>query len=122
MLPENTTCKNLSEQAYVDAYIDAANDLVDYAFKSLDKIKAGDKDEFNNTITTRLAQFAKILSDNGTGFFVGDSATAADVAFFAVIDNYIKPVAKELVEGNEVIEAHRARVAALPNIAAYLKP
>ena len=85
------------------------------------KQKAGDKDEFNNTITTRLAQFAKILSDNGTGFFVGDSATAADVAFFAVIDNYIKPVAKELVEGNEVIEAHRARVAALPNIAAYLK-
>ena len=30
--------KNLSEQAYVDAYIDASNDLVDYAFKSLDKI------------------------------------------------------------------------------------
>ena len=53
-------------------------------------------------------------------FFVGNQVTIADLALFHMIDNFVKPLAGDVLRAHTTLENWRQRVAALPRIQAYL--
>jgi len=58
---------------------------------------------------------------NGEGFFFGDSFTLADANAFHILNDWTRPVAPDALKAFPALEAYRKRIAAIPQIAAYLK-
>ena len=67
-----------------------------------------------------LPGFDDLLEQNGTGFFVGDSLTHADVAVWDILDSMTTWVAGATLEGWPRVAAFHAAIAQRPRIAAYL--
>merc|ERR1712232_145282 len=110
---------NNVEAAQIDVVIDAAGDFGLGIFKSADeKFHSGDKSAAKQVFVQWLDNFEGLLKDND--FFVGNSVPIADFAVFNLLDNFAKPMFKDVLEEHKKIEAFRQRIAALPKIADYL--
>ena len=57
---------------------------------------------------------------NGNDYFVANKLSIADFCIFNVLDNFAKPLSGSQLEKREALESFRKRVAALPNVSAYL--
>jgi glutathione S-transferase len=67
-----------------------------------------------------LPGFDDLLEQNGTGFFVGDSLTHADIAVWDILDSMTTWVAGATLEGWPRVAAFHAAIKQRPRIAAYL--
>jgi glutathione S-transferase len=84
--------------------------------------RAGDLRE--NRLPKFLGYFDRVLKKNGTGWLVGRSRSYADLSLFQIVEGlrYAYPAAtKKLERKFPSLTELRDRVAARPNIAAYLK-
>lgn len=70
--------------------------------------------------TRYLPGFDDLLEQNGTGFFVGDALTHADIAVWDILDSMTAWVADAALDGYPRIAAFFAAIKARPRIAAYL--
>lgn len=74
-----------------------------------------------DTIKRHYDLFAAALARNGgDGWLVGDSLSWADIAFFGLVDNFARPLARETFNSHPVISAYVQRIKEHPRIAAYL--
>ena len=66
--------------------------------------------------------FAAALAKNhdGEGWLVGDSLSWADIAFFGLVDNFARPLARDTFNSHAAISAYVQRIKEHPRIAAYL--
>lgn len=67
-----------------------------------------------------LPGFDDLLAQNGTGFFVGDSLTHADIAVWDILDSMTTWVAGATLDGWPRIAEFYAGIKSRPQIAAYL--
>ena len=67
-----------------------------------------------------LPGFDDLLEQSGTGFFIGDSLTHADIAVWDVLDSMTTWVDGASLEGYPRLAAFHAAIKARPRIAAYL--
>lgn len=81
------------------------------------KKHSGDRGATQDCIAHWLDLFSKLLEGD---YFVGNEVSIADFTVFNILDNYVRPLFKSLLEGHKNLESFRARIAALPNVAAYL--
>lgn len=69
-----------------------------------------------------LPAFAGLLKRNGgTGFLVGPSLTHADLAVWDALDGVLTQIKGASLEGFPELDGFRARIAALPQLAAHLQ-
>jgi glutathione S-transferase len=67
-----------------------------------------------------LPGFDDLLQQNGTGFFVGDRLTHADVAVWDILDSMTSWVKGATLDGYPRLAEFHAEIKARPRIAAYL--
>ncbi|HEU5056902.1 MAG TPA: glutathione S-transferase [Kofleriaceae bacterium] len=67
-----------------------------------------------------LPGFDDLLAQSGSGFFVGDALSHADVAVWDILDSMITWVAGATLEGYPRLAGFYAAIKARPRIAAYL--
>ncbi|XP_070548538.1 S-crystallin SL11-like [Ptychodera flava] len=114
------------DKAKADMVTDACEDLfqgmIKVFFEKDEAKKTELKTEYGKKLTATLASLEKILTANngGDGFFVGDGVSVADLSFFAQVE-FTSPSAPNLLDAYPKLKALNARVAALPNIAAWLE-
>jgi glutathione S-transferase len=108
-----------AEHSLVDVVIDAVSDLGAGFFKVLSsaEFKGGDKKELNALVEKNLADFAKLKKGK---FIASASISIADFVMFNMLDNFVKPLAPEILAAHKDIEEYRASIAAQEKIAAYL--
>jgi len=113
--------KNLTEQAYVDVFLDAAVDLFTAFFRDIGEIKEGKTKSLADASDKFAADIDKLKAQTSkSAFLVGDSVSLADLMVFNLVDNYLKPILPDLLSKHAGLAAHHAAVSKLPNIAAYL--
>ncbi|CAB4027092.1 Hypothetical predicted protein [Paramuricea clavata] len=82
------------------------------------------KNWFENILPRELAYFESILKCNGTGFFVGDKMTYADIAFFCTFNDYVaggKAEVPSQFESFPMATSLYQRILNEPNVAAHMK-
>ncbi len=67
-----------------------------------------------------LPGFDDLLEQNGTGFFVGDSLSHADIAVWDILDSMTAWVAGATLDGYPRLAEFHAAIKSRPRIAAYL--
>ncbi len=104
--------KNEQEASLIDMYFEGVKDLVMAA--------RGDKDSFfAKSLPKWLGHFEHALSKNGTGYLVGESATAADVSLFFVLESW---TAQGLdTKEYPLLQAFQQRMAEKPGIKKYVE-
>jgi len=109
-----------AEKALVDVLIDGVGDLGTNFFKLLSspEFKGGDKKPLNDQIEKSLTEFEKFKGSHK--FMVGDNVTIADFVLFNMLDNFVKPLAPEILKAHGAIEQYRQSIASLKTVAAYL--
>nr|KAG5698903.1 hypothetical protein BaRGS_006797 [Batillaria attramentaria] len=77
----------------------------------------------NEDVPKYLTIFERMLKENGTGLFVGDQLTMADMAVYDVINNTIKGLYKftDVDKDYPLVRGVFAKVEAHPNIRRYLE-
>jgi len=115
----------VEEQSQVDQVLDGIYDLRS-KYVALDNLKTG-KDEaraefLSKTLPHWFALFTAILEKNGTGFFVGNKITLADIQAFNINWNWHNR--QDLFPGEilkaPVLKAHMDRIGAEPSIASWV--
>ncbi|XP_070548535.1 glutathione S-transferase-like [Ptychodera flava] len=118
------------EKAKVDIVMDTCEDLlqgmIKIHFEKDDAKKAELTTQYDKKVATTLASLEKMLTDNngGDGFLVGDGVSLADLSFYSQMEyNLSSPIlsSPNLLDSYPKLKALNARVAALPNIAAWLE-
>ena len=69
-----------------------------------------------------MGSFQKILEQNngGDGFVSGNALSFGDIALFQITESFVDDYHLATAEAFPKLYAHKQRVAAVPNIAAYL--
>ena len=118
------------EQAQADAIVDQCQDLIDqfiwlyFTEQDPERKEKQRKNWFENKLPPAMKNFEAILKRNGTGYFVGDKITYADIGFFSLFNVYLargKPTVPNEFAGYPLISALYERITKEPRIAAYLK-
>jgi glutathione S-transferase len=80
------------------------------------------KEQFRILIRQWFGVFEREFKSNASasGFLFGASVTLADVALFSLVDNFVKPLARDEIEANQSMSHFLATFRSLPQIAAYL--
>lgn len=86
---------NNLQQAQADAIVDQCQDIVDkfiwiyFHEQDPEKKEIEKKNWLEKTVAEGLAGFERTLKRNGTGYFVTDKITYAEVAFFCTFNDYL---------------------------------
>jgi len=110
--------KDIAQQTMTDMLVDGVVDVASAGFIA-SKGSDDDKKKFQEgKLQEFLGKFESLLKKNkdGKGYFVGDDATWADISLFNAVDSW-----KWNLDAYHALKEHHARVAARPNIAAWLK-
>merc|ERR1712055_1237908 len=114
------------EQACVDMIVDSVEDtlkplMVIYGEKDETKKAELRKKYIEETLPTNLGYLEKIAEKNGTGFFVGNQITVADIAFLVGFD-WLKmfKLDYDLAKNKPKLNALKTKVASNPKIAAWV--
>eukprot|EP01112_Ceratiomyxa_fruticulosa_P001386 TRINITY_DN1145_c0_g5_i1.p1 TRINITY_DN1145_c0_g5~~TRINITY_DN1145_c0_g5_i1.p1 ORF type:complete len:214 (-),score=37.77 TRINITY_DN1145_c0_g5_i1:204-845(-) len=106
------------EIAIIDSIIHASEDLKEpisiAIFAGKDKEKV-----INETIPTQLGYFEKALNEEKTGYFVGESITIADIAFFDVVTNVLV-LSPNALDNFPLVKAHYERIYKVPQVKDYI--
>eukprot|EP01116_Phalansterium_solitarium_P018240 TRINITY_DN476_c0_g1_i1.p2 TRINITY_DN476_c0_g1~~TRINITY_DN476_c0_g1_i1.p2 ORF type:complete len:205 (-),score=84.45 TRINITY_DN476_c0_g1_i1:96-710(-) len=112
----------VEESAHIDVVIEGLNDLRAkwYAMNSAKENKeAIDAEFYEKTLPLWLGHFEKLLAASGTGYFVGNKITVADIAAFNVFA--LKPRLREgAFDAFPLINAFAEKIASEPKIAAWI--
>jgi len=114
------------EAARMDMIMEGLKDLAENFFKTqsanADEKKAKVGDFVNTEFPKQATIFTNLLKQNaeGKGYFVGDNVSVADIAFFRVME-ILEAGQPDILKDAPLLKALADRVAARPNIAAYLK-
>jgi len=115
---------NDKEAAHIDVVTEGFVDLLTDAFKTyFGPDFDGNSPKFaEGNLTKHLTNLSALLVKNnkGDGFFVGSTLTLADIAAFAVLADFIKPVYPDVFKKFSHLNGLLDRVAASPNLKAYL--
>jgi len=113
---------SLAENAQIDVVLEGIVDFFNNMFKMLytPEFKGGDRKALHDAVNTTLTQLEALKKNKDSHYIVGNSVTIADLTLFYLVDNFVKPMAKDVLANHPVIVAHHAHIAALPRIAAYL--
>ncbi|GAB1604680.1 S-crystallin SL11-like [Argonauta hians] len=120
--------KDTLSQAYADSIVETFDDLHVEFGKTLnekDEVKKAELTErFRKEILLRyLGNLEKILKQNkdGTGYFVGDSLTWADLQAFHILDITLGDDDEEILKQYPKLGGLRQRIGNLPRISSYLQ-
>jgi glutathione S-transferase len=112
----------LKDSAQIDEVYEEFNDLLNAIIKV---VFAGPQFEekkaafIANDLPKHISFAEKLLARNGTGWFVGDNVSVADVQAFHVLNNWARPFAPELLSAP--VKAFLKKFREVPAIASYLK-
>jgi glutathione S-transferase len=117
--------KEVKEQNECDVLIAQADDLRNPFYEGMLKVNGEGNPsnsaklvEFHDkTMPIHLANFERILGDKI--FFVGTSLSVADITVFDVINTYVHCMYPDCLSNFPKLEAHEARMLALPAIKTY---
>lgn len=113
------------EKAQVDAVADLVNDMLNLLVVGIHEKDPVKKEEYfakyyGDTVHNFFKLFNKTLEDNKTGFLVGDSVSYADLFLLSACD-WMKEHKEKLFGQYTAVKTHYEKVAAIPNIAEWLK-
>jgi glutathione S-transferase len=114
---------NVEENAQVDTWLDVAEDIrvkyyqLVFVDKAEEKAKATYLPYAEKSFGLVEKQFSRV--NEGQGWLVGASFTIADLSLWELLDQH-KPVFPTILSKFPLLSAWHARVAARPNIAAYI--
>jgi len=116
---------NARQRAQIDVILDGAEDLRSKYLKLIyvDEASANSKSVyFENVAKVWLKFFEELLIKNNDGrsFFVGDKLSVADLSVYEEVDKHSR-LFPDVLAGYPRLNGHKARIEAIPNIAAYLK-
>lgn len=107
----------------VDCIADTIKPVLKFLFQADEACKAERRKKFlEEHLPKSLAGLEKMLKENkgGDGFFVGDSLTWADIAFFAMSEAMAVVKADTQIDIYPKLKALREKVSKVPKIAAWL--
>ncbi|XP_052824048.1 S-crystallin 4-like [Octopus bimaculoides] len=115
------------DQAYADSIVETFDDLHVEFGKTLNEKDEKKKAELTlqfrkETLPRYLGNLEKALNRNngGTGYFVGDSLTWADLQAFHILDITLRDD-DEILKQYPKLEGLRQRIGNLPRISSYLQ-
>lgn len=116
--------KNSFETALCDMLIDSVYDLFEGAMawqRETDETKKAEllKHFLTETAPPVLTNYRSIIEKNGTGYFVGDSLTWADIGLAYALDCLSK-IDSSIIDAHAPLKAHIDKVLSLPNIKAWI--
>eukprot|EP00339_Tiarina_fusa_P014882 CAMPEP_0117051436 /NCGR_PEP_ID=MMETSP0472-20121206/35532_1 /TAXON_ID=693140 ORGANISM="Tiarina fusus, Strain LIS" /NCGR_SAMPLE_ID=MMETSP0472 /ASSEMBLY_ACC=CAM_ASM_000603 /LENGTH=224 /DNA_ID=CAMNT_0004765635 /DNA_START=1 /DNA_END=675 /DNA_ORIENTATION=+ len=113
--------KTPKENAQIDEVYEEFTDLLNATIKvTFAEDFEAKKAAFISTDIPKHVSFAeKLLARNGTGWFVGDSLTVADIQAFHVLNNWVRPYAPELI--TPPVKAFLKKVREVPEVKKYLE-
>lgn len=117
--------KTPMEKAQVDAVADLVNDLLNASLVGIHEEDAEKKKVFfekyyGETVPNSFKLITKTLEENKTGYLVGDGITFADLLLLNACD-WMTDHKDKLLAQFPAIKAHYDMVAAIPNIAEWIK-
>eukprot|EP01104_Vermistella_antarctica_P000993 TRINITY_DN11068_c0_g1_i1.p1 TRINITY_DN11068_c0_g1~~TRINITY_DN11068_c0_g1_i1.p1 ORF type:complete len:241 (+),score=63.72 TRINITY_DN11068_c0_g1_i1:40-723(+) len=119
--------KTETEKFSADEIYECSNDLMTNVTRNIFGKKRAEVEEckaafLESGVKPWLQRLENYLTahNGGEGWFVGDDVTYADLGIYHVINNFVRPLDKDLFAQFPKLVAHRARVEALPKIAAYI--
>ncbi|XP_060066187.1 glutathione S-transferase 1-like [Ylistrum balloti] len=116
---------NLS-QLGIDEILDDVVDFRNFNVKIMFEPDAEKKAELQKKLEevtgpAFMKKMGKILSDNKTGFLVGNACTVADVALFDIMNGMaMNPDAEKTFSTAPNVKAHMEKIQAIPGIKAWL--
>mmetsp|Transcript_25811 Transcript_25811/g.32936 ORF Transcript_25811/g.32936 Transcript_25811/m.32936 type:complete len:227 (-) Transcript_25811:75-755(-) len=112
--------KSPKEAAQIDEAYELFNDLLKELIKTVfaDDLNAKIQGTLDTTIPKYMNFAEKLLARNGTGWFVGDSLSLADVQAFHIINNWTRPFSPELI--TPPIQAFLKKMREVPAVKKYV--
>jgi glutathione S-transferase len=117
--------RTVLEGGLIDAVAEQIRDLQS-AFYKYYELPAAEQPAFKKNFVAQLgakaASLARVLEQSGTGFFVGNSLSLADIAFFNVFHDLFEPVDPPTFAADvpAVLVAHLKAIGAIPAIAHWV--
>lgn len=115
--------KDSWEQGKIDEITDTWHDVLMCLVRVVYSERDEEKEAQKARIPPMLAGLEARLKDSngGQGFFVGSDVSLADIKAFAVSEGMIQHGSADALDQTPLLKAHYERIAALPNIAAWLE-
>jgi len=118
------------ERAFADMLCDGVHDIVSatmpFVLPTLAHDMAKREEPYKKfreePLRTFLTKYTKFLKDNGTGWFVGNAMTWADLTVAEYVDRIETVYGDDIVKKDfKELEEHSRKIHALPKIATYIK-
>jgi len=122
--------KNSLEMAFADMLCDGITDIITagrpFVLAHIANDMAKKKEEYEkfrtDSLIPFLTKYAKFLKENGTGWFVGNGLTWADLTVAEYVDRIQTTYGDDLPKKDfPTLEEHRKKIHEMPSIAKYVK-
>jgi len=118
--------KDATEAALTDSIMYRVLEVIEMVIKKYMSPTQAEKDagakELEEKLPTALEKLTKFLCNNrrGTGFFIGENVTLADICFFAYFDTLVN-LQPNVLDGHPKLKALFHRVGELPRIKDWIE-